>query len=286
MIIKTASLTPEILRIIEHKGTEAPFSGEYNDCDDHGTYLCRRCGCALFRSQTKFHSGCGWPSFDAMVPEAITQRLDADGIRNEIICARCQAHLGHVFYGEQFTAQDTRYCVNASSLDFVQDLSIANSEEAILAGGCFWGIEYFFQQLPGVVKTEVGFIGGETPQPTYEEVCYQNTGHYEAVRVVYDPNKTNYETITKYFFEIHDPTQANGQGGDIGAQYRSAIFYYDENQKQIALQLIEQLKLTGLAICTKILPVSPFQRAESYHQHYYQKNGQQPYCHRYIKRFK
>lgn len=285
MILKTASLTDIVRAVVAEKGTERPFSGEYDDFGESGTYLCRQCGLALFRSQTKFHSGCGWPSFDQEISGAVKREVDADGSRTEILCARCHAHLGHVFSGEGFTAQNTRHCVNSLSLDFVPDLSVTDTEEAIFAAGCFWGVEYYLQRLPGVLKTEVGYTGGNKAQPTYEEVCSHRTGHVEAIRVVYDPAKINFETLTKYFFEIHDPTQANGQGPDIGEQYLSVVFYYNDVQKEIALKLIKTLEGLGYHIVTQVKPVSTFWPAEKYHQDYYVKTGKQPYCHRYEKKF-
>ncbi|EKD69928.1 MAG: hypothetical protein ACD_46C00695G0003 [uncultured bacterium] len=285
MMIKTASLTDTILAVVQNKGTEKPFSGEYNDFEEVGTYLCRQCGLALFRSSAKFHSGCGWPSFDEEVLNHVKREPDADGRRVEILCARCNAHLGHVFSGEGFTSRDLRHCVNSLSLDFVADLSVNDTEEAIFAAGCFWGVEYYFKQLSGVLKTEVGYCGGHTAHPDYHAVCQGDTGHYEAIRVLYDPQKINYEQLSKYFFEIHDPTQTNGQGPDLGQQYLSVIFYYDEQQKQTAIKLIEILTKKNYSIATKLLPVSPFWRAEEYHQDYYEKTGKQPYCHHYEKKF-
>ena len=284
-MIKTASLPDIVLAVVANKGTERPYTGEYDDFGESGTYLCRQCGLPLFRSSTKFHSGCGWPSFDEEIPDAVKQQADADGRRIEILCSRCDAHLGHVFTGEQFTAKNRRHCVNSLSLDFVTDKTVIDTEEAIFAAGCFWGVEYYLQKLKGVLKTEVGYIGGHKKNPTYEEVCTGTTGHYEAIRVVYDPSKISYEDLTKYFFEIHDPTQTNGQGPDIGQQYLSAVFYYDDKQKQTALKLIAQLEHQGLHIATKVLPVSIFWRAEKYHQDYYTKTNHQPYCHHYQKKF-
>lgn len=285
MQIKTASLPAGVLAVIQDKGTERPFSGEYDQFGEDGTYLCRQCGLALFRAKTKFHSGCGWPSFDEEIAQTVIRERDVDGCREEILCARCRAHLGHVFLGEGFTAKDTRHCVNSLSLDFVPDKTVCDTEEAIYAGGCFWGMEYYFKQCRGVLKAEVGYIGGRTQSPTYQDVCDGNTGHYEAVRVVYDPTKTNYETVTKYFFEIHNPAQGNGQGPDIGQQYQSAIFYYDETQKAIAEKLFDYLNQRGITVVTKLLPAQPFWRAESYHQDYYARLGKQPNCHRHEKRF-
>jgi peptide methionine sulfoxide reductase msrA/msrB len=285
MMLKTASLPPLILSVIQDKGTEKPFSGEYDAFEDKGTYLCRQCGLALFRSSTKFHSGCGWPSFDEEIADAVTRKPDADGFRTEILCRRCNAHLGHVFAGEKFTDKNTRHCVNSLSLDFVADQTVKDTEEAIYAAGCFWGVEYYFKKLPGVLKTEVGYTGGNTRNPSYEEVCAHTTGHYEALRVIYDPQKINYQQLTQYFFEIHDPTQHNGQGPDIGEQYLSVIFYYNDEQKKIAQQLIAQLQHAKLNIATQLKPVTTFWRAETYHQDYYAKNRKEPYCHRYTKLF-
>ena len=285
-MLKTQSLPLAVLHIIQDKGTEIPFSGEYDQTDAPGTYLCRQCGLALFRSQSKFHSGCGWPSFDEEIPGAVTRQVDADGRRTEILCSRCNAHLGHVFHGEGHTAKNTRHCVNSLSLDYVADLNVMDTQEAIFAAGCFWGVEYYFKKLPGVLKAEVGYTGGHKEAPSYENVCSGNTGHVEAIRVIYDPAKISYEKVAKYFFEIHDPTQRNGQGPDLGSQYLSVIFYYDEHQKNTAQHLIQELDKSGFKVATKILPVSEFWRAEDYHQDYYKKHEKTPYCHRYEKRFK
>lgn len=282
---KTQSLTPDIIRIVQYQGTDHPFVGEYNDFEEVGSYLCRQCGLALFRSHAKFHSGCGWPSFDQEIKGAIERRMDADGQRTEIRCSRCEAHLGHVFINEGFTPKNTRHCVNSLSLDFVSNSEVNMAGEAIFAAGCFWGVEHFLKQLPGVLKTEVGYIGGNRIQPTYEEVCAGKTKHFEAVRVLYDPTKIQYEALVKYFFEIHDPEQSDGQGPDLGEQYLSAIFYHDSKQQATAEKLIKELEKMGYRIMTRVLPASPFWRAEAYHQDYYKKNGQSPYCHSYIKRF-
>ena len=281
MILKTASLMPAILAIVRDKSTEHPFHGEYDKFDQAGTYLCRQCGLALFRAQTKFHSGCGWPSFDEAITGTVQHQADLDGRRTEIVCARCKAHLGHVFQGEGFTAKNIRHCVNSLSLDFVADLTVADTEEAIIAAGCFWGVEYYFKKLHGILKTEVGYTGGHLSNPSYQAVCSHQTGHYEALRIIYDIKKINYSNVLKYFFEIHDFTQADGQGPDIGPQYLSIIFYYDEQQKNIAQQLTTQLQQQKFKVATKVLPVSTFWQAEDYHQHYYEKTGKQPYCHRH-----
>lgn len=285
MILKTNSLPPTILNIIRDKGTETPFSCELNTAAKTGSYLCRQCGQALFRTSSEFHSGCGWPSFDAEVPNAVKQQPDADGKRTEILCNQCSAHLGHVFQGEKFTAKDTRYCVNGLSLEFVEEAQILHTEEAIFAAGCFWGVEYYFKKLPGVLKTEVGYSGGRTQNPNYQQVCAGNTGHLEVIRVLFDPQKINYQKIVRYFFEIHDFTQTDGQGPDLGEQYLSAIFYFDASQEKVANDVISALEKKGHQIATQLLPVAIFWPAETYHQDYYQKNSKQPYCHRWQKLF-
>lgn len=282
---KSASLPSVMLAIIRDKGTERPYSGEYDEFGEHGTYLCRQCGLALFRSDSKFHSGCGWPSFDDEIEGAVKRKQDADGMRTEILCARCDAHLGHVFQGEGLTAKNLRHCVNSLSLDFVSDKDVIDTEEVIVAAGCFWGVEALFKKLPGVLKAEVGYSGGKREQPTYDQVCSGATGHYEAVRVVFDPTRVSLEDVLKYFFEIHDPTQPDGQGPDRGEQYVSVAFYYDDEQRTVIEKLIDLLEAKGMQIATRVLPVASFWRAEAYHQDYYGKNGKQPYCHRWEKRF-
>jgi peptide methionine sulfoxide reductase msrA/msrB len=285
MKIKTKSLPQALLQIIQDKGTEAPFTGLYQNFTNPGTYLCRQCGLAAFRAESQFHSGCGWPSFDQEIPGAVKQVKDADGRRIEILCERCGAHFGHVFQGEGFTPKNTRHCVNAASLDFVENTNVLDAEEGIFAAGCFWGVEYYFKKLPGVLKTEVGYIGGSTENPTYENVCNGNSGYIEAIRVIFDPSIISYETLAKYFFEIHDPTQKNGQGPDLGEQYLSEIFYYDDEQKNTAENLIHTLKKMNYDVATTLRPVNPFWPAEEYHQDYYSKNQKAPYCHTYTKRF-
>ena len=282
-------LTPLEKYVIEEKGTEAPFTGEYTDFFGKGTYVCKKCGNPLYRSEDKFHSGCGWPSFDDEIKDAVKRSLDADGLRTEITCAKCGAHLGHVFEGEGLTNKNIRHCVNSVSMRFVPDGETAaiNTGEgiAIFAGGCFWGVEHLMQQQEGVISVEAGYIGGSTDNPTYADVCSHRTGHAEAVRVIYDPSVVSYEELAKLFFEIHDPTQENRQGPDIGEQYRSEIFYTTEDQKDTAEHLIEILKNKGYKVVTKVTPAGKFWPAEAYHQDYYERTGSQPYCHARVKRF-
>lgn len=285
-IDKINSLTPDARAIVCHKGTEAPFTGAYERVVLQGTYLCRRCGLALFRADSQFSSSCGWPAFDEGIARAVAEILDDDGMRMEIQCHRCGGHLGHVFTGEFFTSKNKRYCVNSRSLDFVVDNAVMDTEEAILAGGCFWGVDYYMRQIDGVLNVEAGYTGGMLNAPTYHDVCHGNTGHYEAVRVIYDKAKTNYHTVLKRFFEIHDPTQRDGQGPDVGHQYQSAVFYYDQKQREIAEGVIQALTRNGYLIATKILPVQTFWPAEEAHQNYYTKHHQLPYCHQPVERFK
>ncbi|WP_298623820.1 bifunctional methionine sulfoxide reductase B/A protein [uncultured Legionella sp.] len=282
---KTTSLTPDARRIICDKATEYPNSGIYNRVNTEGTYLCRRCGLALFRGSSQFSSGCGWPSFDDNVVHAVKQILDRDGRRTEILCARCDAHLGHVFTGESFTHNNLRHCVNSASLDFVSDTLVLDSQEAIVAGGCFWGVEHFLRLIPGVLQVESGYTGGHTLNPDYNEICRGTTGHYEAVRVLFDPARTDYYQVVKRFFEIHDPTQKNGQGPDLGQQYQSAVFYYNSEQYQVAQSLIQTLQKRGYQMATRLLEIQTFWPAEEYHQEYYIKHQKTPYCHRPMKRF-
>ena len=277
-------LTPEEERVIVRKGTEMPFTGEYDKHFEEGVYTCKRCGEELFDSSSKFKSSCGWPSYDDQKGAAVTKQPDADGVRTEIVCTNCGAHLGHVFTGEGYTPKNTRYCVNSVSLDFAPAQEI-RTKRAIFASGCFWGTEYHLQKAPGVISTTVGYTGGRVKNPTYKQVCTDKTGHAEAVEVIYDPSKTSYEKLAKLFFETHDFTQLNRQGPDIGKQYRSAVFYLDEKQKDTAAKLIETLKQKGFGVKTEITQAGKFWPAENYHQDYYENNGKTPYCHIYRKIF-
>jgi len=311
---KMKKLTPQEEQVIVRKGTEPPFSGKYNKHFEKGVYTCKRCGAELFESSSKFQSDCGWPSFDDQIPGAVKRQRDRDGRRTEVLCANCGAHLGHLFRGERLTPKNARYCVNSISMDFipaeqrtqkamaqarpVETQNLASlprtdnpsadkrkTERALFASGCFWGTEYYMQRAPGVISTTVGYTGGRTENPTYKQVCTGRTGHAETVEVIYDPSKTSYEQLARLFFETHDFTQLNRQGPDIGTQYRSAIFYLDDEQKQIAQRLTRQLREKGFGVKTQIAKAGKFWPAEDYHQDYYNTTGKTPYCHVYRKIF-
>jgi len=280
-------LTQEEENVIVNKGTERPFTGKYDNFYDKGVYVCKRCNEPLFLSNDKFDAGCGWPSFDDAIPGNVISKPDPDGMRTEIECANCGAHLGHVFLHEGLTDKDTRYCVNSVSLIFIPagSGSQAKTDTAIFAGGCFWGVQYYLEKADGVISTAVGYTGGHTSNPTYKEVCSGTTGHAESIQVIFDPAKTSYETLAKFFFELHDPTQVNRQGPDVGEQYRSAVFYLNDEQKIIAEKLVGLLKDKGYNVATEITKASTFWKAEDYHQEYYDTKGGTPYCHGYVKRF-
>lgn len=272
--------------VIVNKGTEHAFSGKYVNTSDEGVYKCKVCDTPLYTSGDKFSSECGWPSFDDAIPGAIKEVPDADGRRTEIVCANCGAHMGHVFKGEGYTKKNTRHCVNSVSLNFDKKKATASTlQKAYFAGGCFWGVEYYLEKLKGVKEVTSGFMGGKLKNPGYYDVIRKNTGHLETVEVLYDPKKVSYETLAKTFFEIHDPTQTDGQGPDIGSQYLSAVFVSTKAERKTIEKLIKILESKGLKVATKVIPVAPFYSAEQYHQNHYMRKGGTPYCHRRVKRF-
>ena len=283
---KLNNLTAFEKHVIVDKGTERAFSGKYVKTTDKGVYKCKVCNAALYRSDDKFDSHCGWPSFDDAIPGAIKEVPDRDGQRTEIVCANCGAHMGHVFKGEGLTRKNIRHCVNSVSLQFDRKKVVtSNLQKAYFAGGCFWGVEYYLEQIKGVKEVTSGFMGGKMKNPSYKDVIYKNTGHLETVEVVYDPAKVSYATLAKTFFEIHDPTQTNGQGPDIGSQYLSAVFVNNKEERKIINKLIKILESKGLKVATKILKKTPFYTAEEYHQDHYERKGGTPYCHTRVKRF-
>ncbi|MBF0544530.1 MAG: bifunctional methionine sulfoxide reductase B/A protein [Candidatus Riflebacteria bacterium] len=278
------TLTAEEEAVIQNKATEPPFSGKYVSEKRSGIYHCKRCGAALYRSIDKFESDCGWPSFDDEISGAVKRTPDADGRRIEILCNNCGAHLGHVFEGERLTSKNIRHCVNSISMDF-KSFDDEPLQKAYFAGGCFWGMEYYFRKTKGVISTTVGFMGGKKENPSYEEVCTGETGHIETLEVEFLPSQITYEELAQLFFEIHDPTQVGGQGPDIGQQYISCVFTTDNTQKATTDKLIKFLLNKGLKVVTKVEAATKFWPAEDYHQQYYEKNGKTPYCHTRRKLF-
>jgi peptide methionine sulfoxide reductase msrA/msrB len=291
MSSKFNTLTPFESYVINDKGTERPFTGEYDDFYEKGVYVCKKCDAPLYNSSDKFDGHCGWPAFDDEIDDAVTKVADADGRRVEIVCSNCQGHLGHVFVGEQFTEKNTRHCVNSISLKFIPNSALEQNKvadtlkTAYFASGCFWGTEYYFSKYNGVKETTVGYIGGSVKNPTYRQVCTGRTGHAEAVKVIYNPSEVTYESLAKLFFETHNQSQLNRQGPDVGEQYRSEVFYVTGEEKKIVNSLIDQLLDNGYEVVTKVTKATEFYPAETYHQQYYDKKGGSPYCHFYKKKF-
>lgn len=280
-----SKLTDQQYYILREKGTERPYTGKWLMNKDSGYYKCAACGNALFRSDQKFDSHCGWPSFDEQIADGkiITKEDHSHGMdRIEIMCAQCGGHLGHLF-DDGPTATGKRYCVNSVSLDFVSATEVPKmtNDTIVLGGGCFWCIEAIYERMQGVVSAESGYSGGNVSNPSYKLVCTGTTNHAEVVQIVYDPNVVSLIEILKVFFTVHNPTTLNQQGADIGTQYRSCIFYRNEEQKNTINEVINELtqsKVYDMPIVTKVEPFSAFYVADINHQDYYENNSNQSYC--------
>jgi len=298
-------LSPEQFAVTQRGETEPAFRNAYWDHHKPGLYVDVVSGEPLFSSQNKFDSGTGWPSFTRPLAGVdLTERMDggAGAPRTEVRSKLADSHLGHVFDDGPADQGGKRYCINSAALQFVPVLELQQAgygprltpfvaaglvpkpalESAILAGGCFWGMEEILRQIPGVTKATVGYSGGQTTNPTYEDICTGRTGHAEAVELVFDANRLSYEDLLGYFFRMHDPTTLNRQHNDVGTQYRSAIFYSNEEQKKTAERVratLDAAKKFKRPITTEITAAARFYPAEDYHQKYLVKNPGGYNCH-------
>jgi len=280
-----ALLTPEQYRVLRKKGTERPNTGKYNHFADEGVYRCSGCGQVIFTSETKFACPAGWPAFSQAADKGSVDEHEDRSlgmVRTEVTCSNCGGHLGHVFEdGPKPTG--LRYCINSVAMEFeaaAEPPAVERHQETVVLGaGCFWCTEAALETLDGVTDVDVGYMGGEKHDADYQSVCSGGTGHAEVARVTYDPGRITFQRILDLFFAIHDPTQLNRQGADIGPQYRSVIFHTTEEQKSIAEEKIRELdgKLAD-PVVTQVVPAVDYHLAEVYHQDYFRNNPDAGYC--------
>ncbi len=304
-------LTAEQFAVVCNAATEPPFHNAFWDKHDAGLYVDVASGEPLFSSTDKFDSGTGWPSFTRPIEAAnVVEKQDRDlgMVRTEARSKHGDSHLGHIFNDGPKAAGGLRYCINSASLRFIPMSNLeaegygrylplfakagtakavekkdavkegATSETVDLAGGCFWGMQHILRGIPGVLRTEVGYAGGQVAKANYEN----HQGHAEAVRVEFDPRKLSFEQLLRWFFRMHDPTTLNRQGNDRGTSYRSAIFFHSEAQKKTAEAFIERLAKQGkwgAPVVTSITAAGPFWQGEAHHQDYLEKNPGGYTCH-------